>query len=540
MSFCKIMAAALIALCAAAPVRAEVSQADIEQIRKDMAEMRERLVREKEAAQAETASVRNEMTQLKIQLNGIKQPDAPILHEVEKLLPPPPTIPNYTVTASGGKLQIGGLVQAWYYATERDTNGLFSNHAAGVVDRNIAASQNTFQVRRAELNLSIDIHEHVSAFIKADLAAESDAYRGTFAQLSGSNQGFVKAGLNTKFGASEGSAPAILQDALINFHDIIPHHDFTIGQMLPYFSEDDFTPNGSLDFVERSWIGSEVARDTGAVLHGAWIYDGGGVAYQGAGNSGRVQYWLSAFNSPGYYHDEATQLRADDNASKDFLARLLVRPLWSYCLGHLEFSGAYGFGKHGSTPLNQAVHAVNAAARVPFLKGAQPSSGQRWEAYAEYRPQCFAQGLWFKYEYARVRDSVATVPASTGLFSSTAATPPDHYQPFATSGFYASAGYNLGKMEDACCLPAWARGLEFDARFQRYNNVWTQSNRDGGARVSTYFTNQATAGINYYIKGNYAKIQANYDIVRDPSGAHDYHFHAVRNDTFSMNFQVMW
>ncbi len=534
------VAACAVALCCVATLRAEVSDADIQAIKKEMAEMRERLVREKEAAQAETAAVHSEMKQLRSQVSELKHAETPILSDLEKALPPPPLPKEYPVTTSGSRVQIGGLLQVWYYAMERDRNGLFSNAAAGNVDHNIAATQNTFQVRRAELNTSVEINDFVRAFMKVDFAAESDAFRGTFAQLSGSNQGYIKAGMNNKIGSPTGSAPAILQDTLINFHDFLPHHDFTIGQMLPYFSEENFTPNGYLDFVERSWMGNLASRDIGAALHGAFIYDGGGAAYQGVGNSGRVQYWLSIFNSPGYYHDGATQLTADNNSSKDFLGRLMVRPLWSYCLGHLELSGAYGFGKHGSTPLNQAVHQINSAATTPYLFGAPTTWGQRWEAYAEYRPQSFARGLWFKYEYGWVRDSVSIVPGKAGLFSPTNATAPDQYQPFPANGFYASAGFNLGQMNDMHCLPNWTRGLEFDARYQRYSNVWNQGAKDGGEHVNTFATKQATFGVNYYLLGNSAKIQANYDLIRDPKGNSDYRFHPVRNDTFSMNFQVVW
>jgi hypothetical protein len=83
------------------------------------------------------------------------------------------------------------------------------------------------------------------------------------------------------------------------------------------------------------------------------------------------------------------------------------------------------------------------------------------------------------------------------------------------------------------------KGFEPALRAQRFSNVWLQ-NQGTPYKVSTFNTTQYTAGLNYYIKGHNAKIQANYDIVRDPRGDSFYRFHHVKNDFFSMNFQVMW
>jgi len=493
-----------------------------------------------EISMAEFEAMKKEMSDMRMQMNGMKGAEMPVVSSVDTMLAGS-CAPNQPVTTGVGKLKIGGLVQVWYYAAERDTKGLFNQNGAPIQDHNIAVSGNSFQVRRAEVNFTMDVHENVTAYIMADFARETDAFRGQFMQLSGSNQGFVKAGVDNKIGAPVGQAPAILQDAVIWFHDIIPHHDFTIGQMLPYFSQEDFNPNGWLDFVERSWIGNFYPRDNMAVLHGAWWGDGGGCAYAGAGNSGRVQYWLEAMDSPGYYQDGATQGHADDNASKDFLGRLMIRPLWDDCWGHLELSGAAGFGKHGSKPLNQAVNDINAnAANGPFLNGAHETTGHRYSGYAEYRPGDFAQGLWFKGEYAWVKDSTANVPGTTGLFDPAGNGPPDHYEPFVTTGYYASVGYDLGSSKFVNCIPCWMKGFEFDARYQHYTNVWTQ-NAATPYKVNTFGTNQGTVGVNYAIKGHHnAKIQANYDIVRDPRGDAGYRFHPVKNDVFSMNFQVMW
>ena len=59
-------------------------------------------------------------------------------------------------------------------------------------------------------------------------------------------------------------------------------------------------------------------------------------------------------------------------------------------------------------------------------------------------------------------------------------------------------------------------------------------------QVQKFATSQYTFGLNYFVKGHNCKIQANYDAVHDPRGPSFYPFHHVRNDFFSMNFQVMW
>ena len=48
-----------------------------------------------------------------------------------------------------------------------------------------------------------------------------------------------------------------------------------------------------------------------------------------------------------------------------------------------------------------------------------------------------------------------------------------------------------------------------------------------------------TGGINYYIKGHDAKIQANYNFVWNPNPDRpDLSFHNTRDDSFVVNFQV--
>jgi hypothetical protein len=189
--------------------------------------------------------------------------------------------------------------------------------------------------------------------------------------------------------------------------------------------------------------------------------------------------------------------------------------------------------------LNQEIGVLNAAAAAPYLTGTPTTYGHRYEGYLEYKPGDWATGLWFKGEYAWIKDSTANVPGTTGLFDPAGNGPPTFYQPFVTEGYYASVGYDLGAAKGDW-IPCWAKNFEFDARYQRYSNVWMQSEGNPN-EVLTFFTKQETLGVNYAIKGHHnAKIQANYDFIQNPTGNASYHFHQVQNDVFSMNFQVMW
>lgn len=489
--------------------------------------------------EAEFEAMKKEMHEMRMQINGMSASATPVVSQLDKALAAQ-CVSNETVKSSVGRLTMGGMLQVWYYAFERDNRGLFDNPGAGIVDHNQAVDISSFQIRRAELNMAMDIHENFTAYMMVDFARESDAFGGSFPQLAGSNQGFVKAGLDNKIGAPAGSVPRILQDAVINMHGIIPHHDITVGQFLPYFSSEDFNPNGWLDFVERSWIGNFYPRDIGACLHGSWWGDGGGGPYCGAGNSGRFQYWLTAFNGATTYLDAGTQNHSDDNNSKDFLATAMVHPLWDDCWGHLELGGSWGFGKHGNRDLNHAIEDINNnAANGPFLNGKFPSTGHRYSGWIDYKPGGGAKGLWVKGEYGHMKDRTENVNSTTGLFDPAGNGPPVFYEPFPVQGYYAAIGYNFGKSAMADCIPCWTKGFEPCFRFQRYDQTWVQD----PARIEQtlrFATTQYTFGLNYFIKGHNCKVQANYDLVKDPRGDSFYRFHHVRNDFFSMNFQVMW
>jgi len=59
------------------------------------------------------------------------------------------------------------------------------------------------------------------------------------------------------------------------------------------------------------------------------------------------------------------------------------------------------------------------------------------------------------------------------------------------------------------------------------------------SHTDNFKTEVWTAGINYYIKGHNAKIQANYNAVDEQSdGNPGRGLREVRNDNFVVNFQV--
>src|SRR4029079_16974005 len=56
--------------------------------------------------------------------------------------------PNANVTTKLGKLQIGGLLQVWFYSMQRDNRAFFDDpNVNGIVDDNSTSNNSSFRIR---------------------------------------------------------------------------------------------------------------------------------------------------------------------------------------------------------------------------------------------------------------------------------------------------------------------------------------------------------------------------------------------------------
>jgi hypothetical protein len=454
---------------------------------------------------------------------------------------------NSPVQTRGPKLFIGGLLQVWYYSIQNDNRALFDSPAGlGTADTNEASDNDGFKIRRAEVNFAMGVHKNVTAYMMLDFAYDLNSI-----PIMSSNQNFKTANfVGNEFSTVNGVlgntlpvtsaqtgggayTPSILQDALVNFHGIVPHHDFTIGQYMYTFSMDEFSHNGTLDFVERAVISNSFGREAGMTIHGTWWNHGGGCCYCGLYDTGRFQYWLSVFNGAGNYHQTSrlSLNRSDDNDEKDFLATFLVRPVWKDSTwGNLEFAWSACAGVHGEASGRDPV-----AAPVNGLNRNQ-NQAIRHDAWVYYRPGGPAKGLWLKGEAQWVKDRNAPLTVSDLAANDTLGIGfQTNGKPFPRTGWYTSLGYNFG--QSAHENPKWLKPFEVALRFEEFETIYT-ADPANPAHTNAHLTKIFTSGINYYIRGHDAKIQLNYNIVDNPNGSASQPFHNTRNDSFVMNYQM--
>jgi len=457
--------------------------------------------------------------------------------------------PNAPVTTKAGKLTIGGLVQVWYYSIENDNIGFFGDRpgtASG--DSNETKDNDGFAIRRAQLRFTMEIHENIKAVVMID-PARSILGRPNFPSNVGQFASSVETGSSSQAnsvrrGENHTDAPnrGVLEDAYINYHDVVPHHDFTIGAYKKFLGEEGIRDDAKLDFVERSMIAQTYSgRDTGITVHGAWWDDD------------RVQYWLGFFNDAGNWFGSSgpQQNRVDDNDQKSFTWRVLVRPVWNLdSWGSLELGASGELSSHGESGTPNALGTGD----VDGL-GRQRTGATRYYAWVSYKPNGPVIGWWLRGEWGWMRDrnaadAVQVIDATTGFLGSgnTQSAP----SPVSVQGFSFSTGYRISESIWKDSAPGWLKSFEFAFRYEQFQNILVADLVRPEQRTDVFATDVWTAGINYYIKGDNAKIQLNYVVVDSPDADSTVtrnnltpanrprHFRGVDNNSLVLNFQVGW
>jgi phosphate-selective porin len=462
--------------------------------------------------------------------------------------------PNAPVTTKNGKLQIGGLVQVWYQHIQNDHVGIVTVGNANALDNtpgafpppepNEVLDNDTFRVRRTELRFTMDIHENVTAFVMIDPTRESNIMFTPVPTFPAHNAIFGNPNLRTGSGLQAGNTiiPQLLQDAYLNFHGIVPHHDFTLGQFKPPTGEEAWRSSGHLDFVERAMCtGITNVRDIGAMVHGTWV-------------DSRVQYWFGLFNGP-----DGTVLtdpeimeggnRSDDNDAKDFAWRVAVRPVWNpECwwgrleVGYARTDGIRGESGQGFDP-DTPVNGLNRA----------HTDINRQSAWAWYRPGSKVKGWWLRGEWDSGRDRYSVRNRTNLLYIGGAADPFSgdtigqlNPVPVTAQGWYFATGYKLSDSIWAESLKSGSRcqrflhDIEFAFRYETYQNIAAEDLVNPDRHTDQFKTQAYTAGINYYLKGHDVKLQANYIWVDEPEERDQRGLREVKNNTFIVNFQVMF
>ncbi|HEY3321386.1 MAG TPA: hypothetical protein VGP72_13020 [Planctomycetota bacterium] len=427
--------------------------------------------------------------------------------------------PNAPVTTRTGKLYIGGALQIWYQAIQNDSDDWTSQRALGEQGgRNSAFDNDSFRLRRIVLRFGMDITENVSSFMLIDTATAPTSCIGY-----PNNQGLVYTNSHRSAAAMQtgaGIPNLLLLDAKLNYHGVVPHHDFTIGQYKRKIDDEGSRPSDRLDFVDRSMI-AQVAHnsyDIGADVHGTWLDD-------------KVQYWFGVQNGPGNIFTVPRFNRTDDNDAKNVYGTLQWRPFWKMeNWGGLELIYGIMSGKGGESggmlPADNPVPGLNRAdtsQRVNYLT-------------AGYRPGGPVRGLWLSSEWASFRDRFAPKQVVSGEGVVTA-----NPAQFHVEGWFAALGYRLDQSIFCKDLSSWVKPFEFTARHEVFQNLFYHSLAEPERRLNVFKTTVNTIGVNYNFKGDNAKIMVNYNWVdEEDKSRDDRQVRDVRNDVLAVQFQVAW
>lgn len=510
-----------------------------------------------EVTKAEYEQMKKELDDLKRQLESTTPigPSSPVVDEAldNKYGP------NARVSTRAGRLTIGGLLQVWFYSIQNDNRGWVDTDAlnggpgAGW-GSNEVNDNDSFRVRRSELRFNMDITENISAYISIDPAREATSFPSFPANVStgasnspggvigGDGVAFTNPGVGAPGGngtefplghvrngdvrTGGGAANRALQDAYINYHGVIPHHDFTVGQFKRRLGEEGTRDSKDLDFVERAMI-TQLAdlRDLGIQAHGSWWDE-------------RLQYWVGGFNGAGTAFQQR-QNRANDNDQLDFVGTILVRPLWNdEKWGSIEIGYSYlgGLGgEDGTAFAHGTLNPSDGLARRETWHSLQ-YGWLHWAAGTESP----VRGWWVRGEWGKYRDRFAPNELAYNVGGGLTVQDP---AAFTVDGWNVSMGYKLSESLWADDVGGWVKPMEFVFRYDVMENLFYPDIPNPNRQIDVFETQVVTAGVNYYIKGHNAKIQFNYNWViedddNDIAGARE--TREVRNDNLVLNFQVGW
>ncbi|MGD0089719.1 MAG: porin [Planctomycetota bacterium] len=432
--------------------------------------------------------------------------------------------PKAPVTARSGKLEIDGLLQIWdttYQHARYDVFGRRTN-TTGIPGTGDGVDTGGYRIRRAELKFTLDIDENLTSVVMLDPAAEQTSYPGfpsnqglfkskafyapQFDAATGPGLGDTATIANLQTGA--GQAARLLQFAYVNYHGVVPHHDFTVGQFRPKMGEEGVRNDAYLDFAERAMVTQlNNIPDLGVQGHGSWWDD-------------RFQYWFGAFDSAGDDFGTTGQFlnRADDNGDKDGLASAMVRPMWNQGpWGSLELGYSGEWGVHGTAGTGDIVNQtpLNTINRAK-------TSALRQAAWGMYKPMGPVRGWWLRGEWgeAKDRDLPGSVDAlALGTGAGNAQVRPD---PMTRQGWYASTGYKLTDSVFADRLSGggfWnnlMQPVEFVFRYEQFQNIVVESLVSPDTQTDLFKTQVWTAGVNYYIKAYNMRVQVDFMNVDEP------------------------
>ncbi len=420
-------------------------------------------------------------------------------------------VENYLATRGGaaregdvsvgcGKLQIGGLVQAWFQYTQNDNkrNWRYDDDPtlyAGSHPPNEMNDNDTFLVRRAQISLGGRITPEVSYYVMIDAARRGDA--------------------------GEYTSP-VLQDAYIDL-DLVKWHTIRVGQFKRPIGREALLDNGKLPLPERAGLSlsplAGLARDAGIMLTQEF--------------KDTVMDWytlqVGLFNGAGAF-DQLPTNRLDDNDSFDIVERLVVRIFGKRGaffrndqIGRLEIGVSRLDGKQGETMLAADTVAANGRpnrATWHYTTGIDLEYRYAFKEFGEF----WLMGEWLQGTTNR---------PLAGTFSGDATVADD--QIAKVYGWYGMIGYRLGGTRNV-----HLDRLELVFRYDQ----WTDMVFPGAAipqHPVEFSTRTYTGGINYYIKGHNAKVQAAYSWVDDPNQddwKERWNIRECRNDVFRLAFQV--